>query len=119
MKVTRSHLHRWINSCPFLKRALILPILAAFAEAVTLGDLKTVLRADDKVKEQITAHPAIEGAWLVSDEFGFTRAVTFDHQVLDEYSPDVRLLSPDDPLFDLVLRRASSPIAATDDGSSG
>ena len=108
-----------MSSCHLLKRAFILPILAAFSEAVTLGDLKTVLRAGGKVKDQLTAHPTIEGPWLVGDEFGFTRALTSYHQVLDEHSLDVRFLSPGDLLFDLVHRRTSGPIAATDDESSG
>jgi hypothetical protein len=53
--------------------------------------------------------------WQLSDEVGFTRAVTFDRAVLDEHSPDVRLLSPGDPLFDLVVRRASAPAVGAND----
>lgn len=88
----------------------------AFPDAVTLADLETILLSDPKVTAQLGAHPDIAGAWQVSDETGFTRAVTFDRGVLDDHSPDVRLLSPGDPLFDLVVRRASNPTVVTDDG---
>ena len=87
----------------------------AFPDAVTLADIEAVLLADPKVKGQLTAHPDIRGVWQVSDEVGFTRALTFDRGVLDDHSPDVRLLSPGDPLFDLVVRRASATGAATPD----
>jgi hypothetical protein len=81
----------------------------AFPDAVTLTDIEAVLLGDPSVKDQFTTHPNIEGVWHVSDEVGFTRAVTFDRHILDDHSPDVRLLSPGDPLFDLVVRRASAP----------
>jgi hypothetical protein len=87
----------------------------AFPDAVTLAEIEAVLLADPKVTEQLTAHPHINGVWQLSDEVGFTRAVTFDRAVLDEHSPDVRLLSPGDPLFDLVVRRASAPAVGAND----
>jgi len=43
----------------------------------------------------------------MKDEIGFTRTVTMDRDVLAELSPDVRLLSPGDPLFALVVERAA------------
>jgi hypothetical protein len=84
-------------------------IADAFPDALTLADIEAVLLADPKVQDQLTRHPDIDGSWLVTDAVGFTRAATFDRDVLNEHSPDVRLLSPGDPLFDLVIRRASSP----------
>lgn len=83
-------------------------VAEAFPDAITLAEIEAVLLANPKVVEQLSAHPTIEGVWEVSDDVGFSRAVTFDRAVLDEHSPDVRLLSPGDPLFDVVVRRASA-----------
>lgn len=83
-------------------------VVDAFPDAVTLADIEAVLLATPAVRAQLSNHPDIEGAWLLTDDLGLTRAVTFDRDVLDEHSPDVRLLSPGDPLFDLVVRRASA-----------
>ena len=63
---------------------------------------------------QLSPHPLIDGAWQMKDEIGFSRSVTFDRQVLADHSPDVRLLAPGDPLFDLLAARASSPGGADD-----
>lgn len=83
----------------------------AFADAVTLEEIERTLTSNAHVHEQLTPHPSLDGVSQVKDDIGFTRNVTFDRRILDELSPDVRLLAPGDPLFDLVIRRASAPPA--------
>lgn len=84
-----------------------------FGGAVTLEELAEVLLNVPEVRSQLEPHPTVEGAWLLKDDIGFTRSVTLERAVLAELSPDVRLLSPGDPLFDLVIASASAASDAT------
>lgn len=77
-----------------------------FHPAANLADIDDVLRAVPATSEQLWKHPDIVGAWLVQDDQSNKVAVTFDREVLARYSPEVRLLTYGDPLFDLVMRRA-------------
>ena len=82
------------------------PSAENLSPVVTLEDVQRILLDSPATREQLFEHPMIDGAWLVEDESGNKMAVTFDRTVLDENSPEVRLLSYGDPLFDLVLMRA-------------
>ena len=82
------------------------PAAGILSPVVTLEDVQRILLDSPATREQLSEHPMIDGAWLVEDESGNKIAVTFDRIVLDENSPEVRLLSYGDPLFDLVLMRA-------------
>jgi superfamily II DNA or RNA helicase len=82
------------------------PSAGALSPEVTLEDVERILLDSPATREQLYEHPMIDGAWLVEDEVGNKLAVTFDRSVLDGNSPEVRLLSFGDPLFDLVLKRA-------------
>lgn len=82
------------------------PHAGAISPEVALEDVERILLDSPATRAQLYEHPIIGGAWLVEDEGGNKVAVTFDRSVLDENSPEVRLLSFGDPLFDLVLKRA-------------
>jgi hypothetical protein len=82
------------------------PAAGILSPVVTLEDVQRILLDSPATREQLSEHPMIDGAWLVEDESGNKIAGTFDRIVLDENSPEVRLLSYGDPLFDLVLMRA-------------
>ncbi|MHB8289264.1 MAG: DEAD/DEAH box helicase [Acidimicrobiales bacterium] len=73
---------------------------------VRLEDIEETLLAVRATRAQFIEHPEIERAWIIADESGNKVPVTFDRCVLAENSPDIRLLTFADPLFNLVMRRA-------------
>jgi superfamily II DNA or RNA helicase len=80
--------------------------------AATLTDIEETLLAVPTTRDQLWKHPDIEGAWFVQDEQSNKIAVTFSREVLAAYSPEIRLLTFGDPLFDLMLSRAGvQPVA--------
>jgi hypothetical protein len=94
------------------------PAAGSLSPAVTLEDVKQVLLGIPATREQLYEHPMIDKAWLVEDTGGNRVAVTFDRAVLDENSPEVRLLSYGDPLFDLVLNRAGVGAGESEAGTA-
>jgi ERCC4-related helicase len=74
--------------------------------AATLDSVREVLLAVPATRSQLVEHPEIDEAWLVHDERGEQVAVTFDRNVLATFSPNLRLLTYGEPLFDSILRRA-------------
>lgn len=99
-------------------------IEADWGDALTLDELSATLLDVPRTARQLVRHPEWSGVFLLDDAGGRPVAVTFDREVLNERSPDVRLLSYGDPLFDLVLERAgvdaSTPapmLGASPDGS--
>ncbi len=73
---------------------------------IALADIERIILEVPATRCQLSEHPSIERAYLVEDEHANTVAVTFDRRVLAENSPEIRLLTYGDPLFNLVLRRA-------------
>ena len=82
------------------------PKASKFVPAATLENIEETFLAVPSTQEQLIEHPEVERAWMVEDETGNKVPVTFDRGVLAENSPDIRLLTFGDPLFDLVLLRA-------------
>ena len=82
------------------------PEVVEIHPAATLADLETVLLEVLATREQFVEHPTVARSWLVQDEHGTEVAVTFDRAVLDANSPEVRLLTYGDPLFNTILARA-------------
>ena len=60
--------------------------------AITLAGLEKVLTSVPATADRLRPHPEIKGAYLL-DLPDHTVPVTFNRQVLDEYAPDVRLLT--------------------------
>jgi hypothetical protein len=92
------------------------PNAAKFVPVATLEDIEKTLLAVPSTLEQFIEHPEIERAWMVEDEMGNKVPVTFDRGVLAENSPDIRLLTFGEPLFDLVLHRAGVGPGADNSG---
>ena len=82
------------------------PKASAFMPAINLEGVRDIILDTPSSREQLVEHPSIAGAWIIQDEFGMHIPVTFDRDVLADNSPDVRLLTFGDPLFDLLLRRS-------------
>ena len=74
--------------------------------AMTLKGIEEILLAVPATREPVCEHPYIPNAWLVEDRGGNKATVTFRRDTVDEYSPEVRLLTYGDPLFELLLTRA-------------
>ena len=77
--------------------------------AITLPDLERVLLEVPASREQLREHPDLDRVWLVKDDQNNKIAVTFDREVLDANSPDVRLLTYGDSILDSILQRAGVP----------
>jgi hypothetical protein len=60
--------------------------------AITLGGLEKILTSVPVTADRLRPHPDIKGAYLL-DLPDHTVPVTFSRKVLDEFSPDVRLLT--------------------------
>jgi hypothetical protein len=74
--------------------------------AITLEGIEEVVLEVPATRRQLHEHPAIDGAWIIEDADGNKVAVTFRRDVVADFSPEVRLLTYGDPLFDLLLARA-------------
>jgi hypothetical protein len=77
-----------------------------FHPAITLEKVEEIVLAVPATRSQLYEHPAMADAWLIEDADGNKVAVTFRRDVVADFSPEVRLLTYGDPLFDLLLARA-------------
>lgn len=73
--------------------------------AITLVGLETILTSVPATADRLRPHPDIKGAYLL-DLPHHTVPVTFNRQVLDEYAPDVRLLTYRSDELDRLLSLA-------------
>ena len=82
------------------------PKASNFMPVIDLEEVRDTILAIPSSREQLVEHPSIAGTWIIQDELGLEFPVTFDRDVLADNSPDVRLLTFGDPLFDLLLLRS-------------
>jgi len=73
--------------------------------AITLAGLEKILTLVPSTAERLRPHPDIKGAYLL-DFPDHTVPVTFNRQVLDEYAPDIRLLTYGSAELDQLLALA-------------
>lgn len=73
--------------------------------AITLAGLEKILTSVPVTADRLRTHPDIKGAYLL-DLPDHTVPVTFNRKVLDEFSPDVRLLTYRSDELDQILSLA-------------
>ena len=73
--------------------------------AITLAGLEKILTSVPVTADRLRPHPGIKGAYLL-DLPDHTVPVTFNRKVLDEFSPDVRLLTYRSDELDRLLSLA-------------
>lgn len=81
------------------------PLPEATRPAIDLRGLERVLLQAAGTRDKFDSHPAIQGAYLLECAGGKV-PITFRRSVLDEYSPDVRLLTYGTTELDRLLMEA-------------
>jgi hypothetical protein len=83
--------------------------------AITLAGLERILTSVPVTADRLRPHPDIKGVYLL-DLPDRTVPVTFNRKVLDEFSPDVRLLTYRSDELDQLLSLAGVGSVELDDG---
>jgi len=94
------------------------PSAAHSAPAIDLAGLERVLTTCEATARRFRPHPSVRGAYLLKTRNGSVE-VTFRREVLDDYAPEVRLLTYGTDELDELLAAAGTPHGQWDAGRDG